>query len=334
MREIDEYIRHISTVRRYSERTQAIYRSVLEEFLGYADPSATNPRRLLTVNNIRSYEVWLSDTKGESARTIDLHLSVLSGFCRYLVGRNLLDTNPVKLVPRPKTEKRLPVFYRADAMEQYLSDSAHAASEDELELLLAEVSHAGDRASSASGGISPLAAELYERRLRRLIISMLYNTGMRRAELIGLDRSSFDSVRRIFRVHGKGDKTREVPAVPALCDELQLYFQAAGAVCGGYSASSPLLMTVSGKRLYPVYVDRAVKKELGGAEGITGRKSPHVLRHSLATQLLNDGTDLNSIKELLGHSSLAATQVYTHNSVERLKAVYENAHPRADKNGS
>ncbi len=98
-------------------------------------------------------------------------------------------------------------------------------------------------------------------------------------------------------------------------------------------ASDPLLITPGGSKLYPVFVDRVIKSELGQVSGITGRKSPHVLRHSLATELLNEGTDLNSIKEMLGHSSLAATQVYTHNSIEKLKKVYVNAHPRAKSGG-
>ena len=98
---------------------------------------------------------------------------------------------------------------------------------------------------------------------------------------------------------------------------------------GEQPANAPLLITDKGKPLYPAFVDRAVKAELQGQKGISGRKSPHVLRHSLATALLDEGTDLNAIKEMLGHSSLAATEVYTHNSVERLKAQYMNAHPRA-----
>jgi len=102
---------------------------------------------------------------------------------------------------------------------------------------------------------------------------------------------------------------------------------------GEAEGEEPLLRTPNGKRMYPVFVDRAVKQELGAVEGITGRKSPHVLRHTIATELLDEGSDLNSIKELLGHSSLAATQVYTHNSIERLKKVYNEAHPRANKNG-
>ena len=123
---------------------------------------------------------------------------------------------------------------------------------------------------------------------------------------------------------------RDVPLVPAVVRETERYLEAAEVYFGGRpAAGDPLLRTPSGRRLYPVYIDRAVKIELGSVPDITGRKSPHVLRHTLATELLNGGSDLNSIKELLGHSSLAATQVYTHNSIERLKAVYDKAHPRA-----
>ena len=104
--------------------------------------------------------------------------------------------------------------------------------------------------------------------------------------------------------------------------------------CADQAPEAPLLQTPKGARLYPVYVDRAVKAALAGIDGISGRKSPHVLRHTLATELLDGGADLNSIKELLGHSSLAATQVYTHNSIERLQSVYKSAHPRAKNDGN
>lgn len=105
-------------------------------------------------------------------------------------------------------------------------------------------------------------------------------------------------------------------------------------ICDAPSAETPLLLTPEGGRLYPEFVERAVKEEMGSVKGITGRKSPHVLRHTVASELLEDGTDLNSIKELLGHSSLAATQVYTHSTIERLKNVYINAHPRAKNGGN
>jgi integrase/recombinase XerC len=233
--------------------------------------------------------------------------------------RGLLKSNPVRLVTRPKTEKRLPEFYRDEAVEKYLKETEHAASEDELDLLRS-LDHEKD----------PLARTLYERRLRRLVVSVLHASGIRRAELAGLDVRSLDTSRNILKVKGKGDKMRDVPLVPAVVTEIGRYLEAAEAFFGGApAAGDPLLRTPSGRRLYPVYIDRAVKAELGGVPDITGRKSPHVLRHTLATELLNGGSDLNAIKEMLGHSSLAATQVYTHNSIERLKEVYAKAHPRA-----
>ena len=313
--QIEEYIAYIGGVRRYSPRTIEIYSKILEEFGSFPDAD-------LTPNGIRNYEVHLLDEKGESARTAGLHLSVISGYCKYLMKKGELAANPVRLVHRPKEEKRLPVFYREDAMREYLQNTECNADREALEFLL---SLPQDDAT---------ARELYERRLRRLIVSALYNTGMRRSELISLDISSLDRVRKVLSVRGKGDKMREIPIVGTLYAEILLYLEAAEYMLESPAgADTPLLRTLKGARLYPVFVDRAVKEELGSSEGFTGRKSPHVLRHTIASELLDRGTDLNSIKELLGHSSLAATQVYTHNTIERLKKVYNSAHPRANKNG-
>lgn len=319
---IDSYIQYVSSIRRYSPRTQAVYRDVLEEYAAYSLDAPDDPDGLaasLVPTSLRNYEVHLLENRKLGSRTVNLHLSVLSGFCRYLMTQGRLKSNPVRLVTRPKTEKRLPEFYRDDAMEKYFSETAHAASEDELELL-----------RSLDPQAEPLARTLYERRLRRLVVSLLHASGLRRAELASLDVRSLDRQRNVLTVKGKGDKMREVPLIPQVVGEVGLYLQAAEAFFGSApAAGDPLLRTPSGRRLYPVYIDRAVKTELGSVSDITGRKSPHVLRHTLATGLLNEGSDLNSIKELLGHSSLAATQVYTHNSVEKLKSVYEKAHPRA-----
>lgn len=349
---IDNYIRYIETVRRYSPRTRDIYNDVLTEYADYSleDPSSSN--ELATALNptaVRNYEVHIMEDRKLGTRTVNLHLSVLSGFCRYLMTQGVLRSNPVRLVTRPKTEKRLPAFYRDEAMERYLADTEFAVSEDSLELLRAlcggqgaaaggwaVTGPAGSPAATGSDGAAAatsawqLARTLYERRLRRLVVSFLHGTGLRRAELASLDVQSLDFERNVLKVRGKGDKMRDVPLVPAVVRETERYLEAAEVYFGGRpAAGDPLLRTPSGRRLYPVYIDRAVKTELGSVPDITGRKSPHVLRHTLATELLNGGSDLNSIKELLGHSSLAATQVYTHNSIERLKAVYDKAHPRA-----
>lgn len=292
----DRYIEYLRTIRRYSPRTCEIYRSVLDGYFTFADT--------LDSTQIRNYEVYLMDDRKLDPRTVHLHLSVLSGYCRFLMKEGLLEANPVRLVTRPKVEKRLPVFYREESMKEYLEKTR---------------------------GVPEYGS--YDAQLRRMTVSILYMTGMRRSELISLNRNSFDLSRRVMRVRGKGDKMREIPLLPSLCEEISLYLQQADSLkCCDTGPEGPLLQTRQGGRLYPVFVDRAIKKELGEVEGITGRKSPHVLRHTLATELLDEGADLNSIKELLGHSSLAATQVYTHNTIERLQSVYSNAHPRA-KNG-
>ena len=309
MNPLEEYLTYVETVRRYSPRTVAIYRSVLEDyrsFVGEEDlPGSMIPAL------IRDYEVSLSE-RGMGSRTVNQHLSVLSGFSRFLVREGLIQSNPVSMVPRPKNGSRLPVFFHREAIGRYMSDTEYLVTEAE----------------------TFLDGKYYERRLKRLIISILYSTGIRRAELVSLDRRSFDPSRGVLRVLGKGNKMREIPLVPSLSHEISLYLQSTAATSvGSEGQESPLLMTPRGGRLYPVYVDRTVKSELS-PYGITGRKSPHVLRHTLATELLEEGADLYAIKEMLGHSSLAATQVYTHTSVERLKTVYSNAHPRAKNGGN
>ena len=307
--QIDAYLRYLGGVRRYSARTQAIYRDVLERFEASGEA--------LTTDGIRNYEVFLLDKKKLGARTVDLHLSVLSGYCRWAVRQGLLQSNPVMLIPKPKQEKRLPVFYREEAMKEYFASTAHDTDAEQLEFL------------KSLPKDDPTAKALYERRLRRLIVSMLYGTGLRRSELISLDVSSVDFSRRVLKTLGKGDKMREIPLTSSLCEEISLYLSAADWMLGKGRPGDALLLTPSGKRIYPVFCDRVVKQELG--DGVTGQKSPHILRHTLATELLDKGTDLYSIKELLGHSSLAATQVYTHNSVEKLRKEYNKAHPRANK---
>ena len=317
---IDAYITYIRDIRRYSPRTQDIYRDVLEDFSRFAEGEVVAS---LTPSMLRRYEADCIN-RGLKPRTVHQHMSVLSGFCRFLMMKGVLNSNPARNVKRPKMEKRLPEYYQEKSMDAYFEATEHWAGEDELEILLSYGPAPKDKA----------AVEIYRHRLRRLIISLLYGIGIRRAELIGLKAGSFDPARQVMRVLGKGDKMREIPVVPSVCHEICLYLKAVESMRGGASpADGPLLVTEKGRALYPAYVDRTVKEELDGY-GITGRKSPHVLRHTVATALLDDGADLNSIKEMLGHASLAATQVYTHNSVDRLKKVYNNAHPRAKNGGS
>jgi integrase/recombinase XerC len=205
-------------------------------------------------------------------------------------------------------------------MESYFTSTDFLVGKEDLQAFLQDPS--GDHSKKS-----------YEKRLSRLIIHILYSLGIRRSELIGLTLGSFDFGRKIVKIRGKGDKMREIPLLDSLSEEILLYLEAVEALCGSKrSLKEPLLVTYRLNPIYPVYVDRVIKKELGNVKGITGRKSPHVLRHSLATEILNEGGDIHSIKEMLGHSSLATTQIYTHSSIAQLKSIYEQAHPRA-KNG-
>ncbi len=320
---IDKYISYIRDIKRYSPRTVEIYGGALMNYVSVIhEASEVSDDDLIASMNrseIRQYEVALLE-KGISARTVALHLSALSGLCNYLIKNDLLKSNPVKLVAKPKSEKRLPVFYRKEAMDSYFERTAELFAPEEFEFFM-------ENHDTESG------KAMYENILGRLIVSILYGLGIRRSELINMNIGNVDFGRKVVNVRGKGDKMREIPLIPSLCEEILLYLKAVEAMCGGVrSLKEPLLITYTGRRLYPGYVDRTVKREMGRVEDIKGRKSPHVLRHSLATELMNEGTDINSIKEMLGHSSLATTQVYTHSSVARLRHIYESAHPRA-KNG-
>ena len=325
---IDSYISYIRDVRRYSPRTQELYRKALEDFRSFVVPPQDDKTLChserseesiidnLIPSRLREYEGHLIES-GLKPRTVHLHMSAISGFCGWLIKEGKLKSNPAKVVKRPKMEKRLPEYCTQKALEEYLEESAPAAGEDQLAILL------------SAQPDSKVAVELYRRRLRRLIVLMLYTTGIRRAELLSLKIGSMDTMRGTLRVTGKGDKMREIPLVSSTSQEISLYLQAAEwMVKRERRSTDSLLITEKDKPLYPEYIERAVKEELGAAQ-IPGKKSPHVLRHSLATALLDQGADLEAIKEMLGHANLAATEVYTHNSVERLKAQYINAHPRA-----
>ena len=312
---LEQYIEVIRTQKRYSPRTVAIYAEVLEDFERFCGGDSVIS--CLSVNTLRAYQISLLDERALTPRTVNLHLSVLSGLCRYLMRQRMLKSNPVHLLSRPKEKKRLPSFFKKEAMEKYLaSDSALSRRDFDLDLPTERERR-----------------ETYALCLNRIIVSILYSTGIRRAELIGLRRRDVDFSRRVLRVRGKGDKMREIPLVESVIQEISLYLNSVGklVLCNTAAAEdSPLLVTRQGSPLYPVLGDRAVKAELGPSGlDFSGKKSPHVLRHTLATGLLEEGADLSSIKEVLGHANLAATQIYTHSSVAQLRKIYEQAHPRS-----
>lgn len=304
-----EFLEFLRVQKRYSERTQQIYKDAVERFYIYyygvetageiENLSESEQLEALTPLNIRSFIAFNLDND-ISARTTNLMLSAISMYCKFLVGEGKLKSNPMDFVVRVKEKKRLPEFYSKDALKEYFS--------------------------------TPLENVDYKSLRNRLIIMLIYATGMRRSEVAGLKLSNFDSGRKLFKIVGKGDKEREIPIISILFENILLYLQ-----CRRNSypncLSDSFFLTDKGAPLYLNFVNNIVKEELAGLKGFDGKKAPHALRHSFATHLLNNGADLNSIKEVLGHSSLAATQVYTHNSFEQLKKVYLTAHPRAKKGG-
>ena len=200
---IDAYLAYIRDIRRYSPRTQAVYGDVLADFSRFCEGEVVAS---MTPSMLRRYEADCIN-RGLKPRTVHQHMSVLSGFCRFLMQKGVLKSNPARNVKRPKMEKRLPEFYQEKSMDEYFAATDHWAGEDELAILR----------SYGPAPTDKTAVELYRARLRRLIVSLLFGTGIRRAELIGLRTDSFNPARQVLRVVGKGDKMREIPVVPSLC---------------------------------------------------------------------------------------------------------------------
>lgn len=314
---LDDFLNYLSVEKRYSGRTVELYRDAVTRFYASVtdDDKTAIPGEVFTKNNVRNHIASLSE-QGVGARSINLHLSALSSFCKYLVNNNFLPDNPVATVKRPKIKKRLPRFFD----EQQMNNVADQLSADFLP----------DNLCGAEDENSII--EQYKRERDALIVIMLYATGLRRAELASLELSNFDSGRMVLRITGKGDKMREIPVIPYLYDKILVYLRTRERRWPN-AASRAFFLTNKGEPLYLQFVNNVVKNELKSFSELHGVKTPHVLRHTIATALLNDGADINSIKEVLGHASLAATQVYTHNSFDKLRKVYITAHPRAKKGG-
>jgi integrase/recombinase XerC len=203
--------------------------------------------------------------------------------------------SPVSTIQAPKQNKRLPKY----------------VEKDDVKVLLEDIDFPDD----------------WEGKTSSLILHLFYNTGMRQAELMSLKESQIDRSKQVIKVLGKGNKERIIPVNVSLIKMIDEYIQEKKKTFE-FLDKDVLLVSSKGKRLYPKYVYNVVNKYLALVTTID-KKSPHVLRHSFATHLMNNGADLNAVKELLGHSSLAATQIYTHNTIEKLKDIHKKAHPKA-----
>jgi integrase/recombinase XerC len=290
---LQSFLDYISFEKRYSQHTITSYQNDLAQFFAFLASQFEAPAlEKITAAMVRS---WLAELKGDKleAKSINRKASSLKSFFKYQMKIGVLQATPMTTISALKVSKRLPEFVQ----------------ENHLNTLFNHVEFTDD----------------WDGKTKRLVLQLLYSTGMRLSELIELKTSYLDSFQSQIKVLGKGNKERIIPIAKALMKELVVY-----------ENDKPIrlpevvnLFTNSkGKPLQARLVYQFVKDNLGLVTTIK-KKSPHVLRHSFATHLMNNGADLNAVKELLGHSSLAATQVYTHNTIDKLKDVYKNAHPKA-----
>jgi integrase/recombinase XerC len=289
----DDFLSYLRFEKRYSPHTVASYDNDLKQYNLFCEQAGSNSY-ILESSMIRLWIVSLLE-QGLTPRSVNRKLSTLKSFARFLVRKGVLTANPLNKVLKPKMSKRIPTFVDEEKLNEFLDH--YEFGED----------YAGKR--------------------NQLIIELLYQTGMRRSELTGLKMNSVNFAESQLRVLGKRNKERLIPINNDLGRRLKDFLALRSEVFP-FEKNDYLLLTTKAQPVYPKMVYRIITEFLQMVTTLD-KKSPHVLRHSFATHLLNRGADLNAIKELLGHANLSATQVYTHNSFEKLKDIYKQAHPRA-----
>lgn len=322
---IDRFLQHLTSELNYSPLTVTHYGRVIgqwRDFLcGVADVSADDvDYSVATADDVRAWAAQMA-TDGLAMRTIRWKISGLSTFYGWMCRNNGLGHNPVEGLKLAKIPKTLPAFIPANetAAVMRLADSIFD---------IVEHGFCGDGAPPEDG--ARLSAEVAFVEARdSLIVVMFYETGMRAAELIGLRDAAVDTCAGQLRVLGKRNKERIIPIGPEISRHIDLYRRLRHAVAGGADAGT-LFVRPDGKPLYYRLVNHIVHAALDGKVN-SARRSPHVLRHSFATDMLNNGADLRAVQRLLGHESLATTQIYTHISYTELLNNYKLAHPRALK---
>jgi len=290
---IQQFQAYLSSEKKVSEHTYKAYSNDLQQCFNYlklnfAIESVAEISHLF----IKS---WLSElmASGMDAKSVNRKISALKSYYKYLLRHKLVDKSPMLKVSSPKTSKKLPVFIEENKMSEIMSHLVGEKSDEKNE-------------------------EMH--RIADDILLTLYHTGIRLNELIHLEKKNIDLNQQTIKVLGKRNKERIIPITVELSEVLKDYLDL-------YPSSPYVFNSPKGAKLYPNFVYRSVKTLLSRYTTLN-KKSPHVLRHTFATHLLNHGSDLNAIKELLGHANLSATQIYTHNSVERLKKIHKEAHPK------
>lgn len=293
---IDQFLRYLEIEKRYSPHTLVAYSTDLDQYLKFQLISS-DKQKVLEANSkvIRAFVVDLLE-HGLSNRSVHRKITTLKTFYKFLRKQGLILTDPTAKTILPKTEKRLPEFIPQKNINQYIDQN-------------------------------PIDHMDYVFKRDLLIVELFYDTGMRLSELIGIRDRDIDFSNLTLKVIGKRNKQRSIPISMNLSRLIKEYIQTKTETfnleCEDY-----LFLTDKGKKLYPMMVYRLIRSILNEIT-TANKRSPHVLRHTFATHMLNNGADINAIKELLGHANLAATQIYTHTSFEKLKDIYKQAHPRA-----
>lgn len=294
---IEAFHRYIRFEKRYSIHTFTAYSQDLGEFYLYLSEQyelAEEQTPTIAHPMIRSWIVSLMNT-GITTRTINRKISTLKSYFKFLLREKYMEQNPVSKIQSPKVSKRLPVFVNEVQMEELF---------------------VGIEFEENFSGVRD-----------RLVLELLYGTGMRLSEMINLKMKDLDLYQETIKVLGKRNKERIIPVNKSAVILVKKYLELRPEIVTSDIQREELLVTDKGEKTYPVFIYRLVKKYLGMITTLE-KRSPHVLRHTFATHLLNNGAGLSEIKELLGHANLSATQVYTHNSVEKLKNIYKQAHPK------
>ncbi|SDB47564.1 integrase/recombinase XerC [Flavobacteriaceae bacterium MAR_2010_188] len=292
---IQSFIDYLELEKKYSSNTIISYRADLNAFIDFAEINSGS-RNIMDVSygEIRNWIVNLVDT-GISNRSINRKISSLNSYYKFLVKTEQITTNPLAKHKALKTEKKVLVPF----------------SELEISRVITRINETDD----------------FEAIRNQFIVELFYSTGIRRIELVNLKLSNFDFDNKSLKVLGKRNKERIIPLISSVLDSFKIYMVARQSL-PNIMDDKDLFLTKRGTKVYETLVYRTINDYFSKASSKV-KCSPHVLRHSFATHLLNEGADLNSVKELLGHTSLAATQVYTHSSIAELKKVYSNAHPRS-----
>ena len=302
--EKEKFIDYIQYEKRYSPHTVSAYRNDLDQFFSFLNIQYNiSDIRDVTHPMIRSWLVRLMEEK-ISPRSVNRKMTTLKSFYKFLLKEGSVSINPMWKIISPRSSKKLPSFVEKEKMA-----------------MLFETVNFG-------AGFPALRD--------RLILEILYATGMRLSELINLKETDIDFHQSTVKVLGKRNKERLIPFSNKFADILKIYLQGKKNYLENAEFQRPsgnlddtwLLITDSGKKSYPRFIYRTVTKYLSQVTTLQ-KISPHVLRHTFATHLLNNGAELNAVKELLGHANLSATQVYTHNTIEKLKTIYKQAHPKA-----